>query len=69
MSVTRITPIQGLVLVGLFALIVFAISLASQSYFSYVEVTEAVDNCINIGGYPMIEKTGLEMTYFECVKN
>ena len=41
MSVTRITPIQGLVLVGLFALIVFAISIASQSYFSYVEVTEA----------------------------
>ena len=68
MSVTRSTPIQRLVLVGLFVLIVFAILIASRSYFSYVEVTEAVDNCINIGGHPMIEKTGLEMTYFECVK-
>ena len=46
MSVTRITPIQGLVIVGLFALIVFTILIASQFYFSYVEVTEAADNCI-----------------------
>ena len=68
MSVTKITPIQGLVIVGLFALIVFSILIAFQFYFSYVEVTEAADHCINIGGHP-IRKTGLEMTYFECVKN
>ena len=69
MSVTRITPIQGLVIVGLFALIVFTILIASQFYFSYVEVTEAANSCYNISGHPIIEKTGLEMTYFECVKN
>ena len=69
MSVTKITPIQGLVILGLFALIVFTILIASQFYFSYVEVTEAADKCINIGGHPIIEKTGLGMTYFECVKN
>jgi hypothetical protein len=69
MSVKRITPIQGVVIVGLFALIVFAILIAFQFYFSYVEITAATDNCTNIGGHPIIEKTGLEMTYFECVKN
>ena len=69
MSVKRIAPIQGLVMMGLFALIVVSILIATQFYFSYVEVTEAADNCINIGGHPIIEKTGLEMTYFECVKN
>jgi hypothetical protein len=69
MSVTRITPIQGLVILGLFTLIVFSILIASQFYFSYVEVTEAADHCINIGGHPIIEKTGLKMTYFECGKN
>ena len=69
MSVTRITPIQGLVIVGLFAITVLTILIASQFYFSFVEVTEAADHCINIGGHPIIEKTGLEMTYFECVKN
>ena len=69
MSVKRITPIQGLVMMGLFALIVVAILIASQFYFSYVEVTEAANNCFNIGGHPIIEKTGLEMTYFECETN
>ena len=56
MSVQRITPIQGLVMTGLFALIVVAILIATQFYFSYVEVTEAADNCFNIGGHPIIEK-------------
>ncbi|MFD1851621.1 hypothetical protein [Oceanobacillus bengalensis] len=69
MSVKRMTLLQGLVLVGLFALMVVAILIASQLYLSYIEVTEAADNCFNIGGYPVIEKTGLEMTYFECVTN
>ena len=69
MSKMGITPIRGLIIVGLFTLIVFTILIASQFYFSFVEVTEVADNCINIGGHPIIEKTGLEMTYFECVKN
>ena len=66
MSVKRVTPVQGLVMVGLLALIMVAILIASQFYFSYVEVTEAANSCYNISGHP-IEKTGLEMTYFECV--
>lgn len=69
MSLKKITPMQALVIVGLFALIVVAILFASQFYFSYVQVTEAADKCFNIGGYPIIEKTGLEMSYFECVTN
>ena len=69
MSVKRITSIQGLVIVGLFVLIVVAILIASQFYLSYVEVTEAANSCFDIGGHPIIEKTGLEMTYFECVTN
>jgi len=69
MSLKKVTPIQGLVIVGIFALIMIAILIASQFYFSYVEVTEAANSCFNIGGHPIIEKTGLEMTYFECVTN
>ena len=69
MSVKRITSIQSLVILGLIALIIIATIIASQSYFSYVEVTEASNNCFNIGGYPIIEKSGLEMTYFKCVTN
>ena len=69
MSIKRINSIKGLVIVGLIVLILVSILIASQFYLSYVEVTEAADNCFNIGGYPIIEKTGLEMTYFECVTN
>ncbi|AXI09235.1 hypothetical protein CUC15_09965 [Oceanobacillus zhaokaii] len=67
MSVKNVTPIQGLVIVGIFAVIMIAILIASQFYFSYLEVTEAANSCFKIGGDPIIEKTGLEMTYFECV--
>lgn len=67
MSLKKITPMQVLVILGLFTLIVVAILFASQSYLSYVQVTEAADKCFNIGGYPIIEKTGLEMSYFECM--
>lgn len=67
MNVKRITPLQGLLIAGLFAFIVVAILFATQSYLSYVTVTEAANNCFNIGGHPVIEKTGFEMTYFECV--
>jgi len=48
---------------------VVAFLIASQSYFSYVEVTQEANNCFDIGGYPIVEKTGLEMNYFECVTN
>ncbi|RHW34049.1 hypothetical protein D1B33_14730 [Lysinibacillus yapensis] len=69
MSIKKITPVQGVVIFGLLSLMVFAILIASQFYLSYTEVTKAANSCFNIGGYPIIQKTGLEMTYFECVKN
>ena len=62
----KITPIQGLVLIVVIAVMLIAILLASQSYFSYIEVTEATNGCIERGGLPIIEKSGLRMTYFKC---
>jgi len=67
--IKRITPIQGLIIVGLFVFVLVAILIASQSYLSYIGVTEAANNCFDIGGYPIIEKSGFEMTYFECAMN
>lgn len=69
MNIKRITPQKGLIIVGSFALVVVATLFAFQFYLSYVEVTGAANQCYDIGGYPIIEKTGLEMTYFECVTN
>ncbi|WP_100372281.1 hypothetical protein [Bacillus sp. FJAT-45037] len=62
----KMTRLQGLVLIGTVAFMAVAIIIASQSYFSYLEVTEAANGCFDIGGLPVIEKTGLRMTSFHC---
>ncbi|OIJ20125.1 hypothetical protein BKP45_10075 [Anaerobacillus alkalidiazotrophicus] len=64
--VRKITPIQGLVMIGTIAVMVGSILIASQSYFSYLEVTEAANGCYDIGGVPIIEKSGPGMTNFHC---
>ncbi len=43
-----------------------AILIASYSYMSYLKVTEAVNGCYDLGGVPIIEKSGLRMTNFHC---
>ncbi len=65
-SIKKLTSVQRMVLIGTVALLVVAILLATQSYFSYVEVTTAANNCYDLGGYPSIEKSGFKMTYFSC---
>ncbi|MBU8906148.1 hypothetical protein [Desertibacillus haloalkaliphilus] len=62
----KMTPVQGLVMIGTIAFLAIAVIIASQSYFSYLEVTEAANSCFDMGGLPIIEKSGLRMTYFHC---
>ena len=38
----------------------------SQSYMSYLETQNMVDECYSKGGYPKIEKSGLSIDYFAC---
>jgi len=64
--INKITSIQGYVLIGTVALMLVAVIIASQSYFSYLEVTEAANGCFDRGGLPIIEKSGLKMTSFHC---
>ena len=64
--IKKITPIQGLVIIGTITVMVVAILIATQSYFSYLEVTEAANSCYDLGGVPIIEKSGLKMTHFHC---
>ncbi|MFC4713323.1 hypothetical protein [Planococcus dechangensis] len=61
-----ISAVQLTVLLGLAAVFAVALVFAAQSYFSYVEVTEAADRCYDSGGLPVIEKSGWQMTHFEC---
>lgn len=56
----------GLCARGITLFLAIGIAIAAQSYFSYVEVTEAADRCYDLGGFPEIEKSGWQMTHFEC---
>ncbi|MFP3356128.1 hypothetical protein R0K17_02100 [Planococcus sp. SIMBA_143] len=58
----------GMTAIALAIILVLSIgsAIAAQSYFSYVEVTEAADRCYDLGGFPEIEKSGWQMTHFEC---
>lgn len=57
---------QLIVSLSLTAILALSIVFAAQAYFSYMEVTEAADRCYDLGGFPVIEKSGWQMTHFEC---
>jgi hypothetical protein len=58
MQRAAITLSSLLVGVGLFIL--------PQMYFSYIEVKAVAEGCYNNGGFPIIEKSGLNIDYFYC---
>lgn len=60
------TPVQGILLIAVFAIVIASILLVTQSYFSYVEVTEAANGCFDQGGFPVIEKSGFQLISFQC---
>lgn len=64
--ITAITPGMAAFVLGITLFLAIGIAIAAQSYFSYVEVTEAADRCYDLGGFPEIEKSGWQMTHFEC---
>ncbi|WP_026673429.1 hypothetical protein [Alkalihalobacterium bogoriense] len=57
---------KQIILIALLAFVVIAFVIAAQSYMSYVEITTASNNCYDNGGFPIVEKSGLKMTYFHC---
>ncbi|MEZ0481758.1 hypothetical protein [Planococcus sp. SSTMD024] len=64
--ISAITPGMAAIALGVALFLAIGTAIAAQSYFSYVEVTEAADRCYELGGFPEIEKSGWQMTYFEC---
>ncbi|AUD14814.1 MULTISPECIES: hypothetical protein [unclassified Planococcus (in: firmicutes)] len=64
--ISAITPGMAAFVLGIMVFLGMGIAIAVQSYFSYVEVTEAASRCYDLGGFPEIEKSGWQMTHFEC---
>lgn len=65
-SFSAITPGAWTFILGIILILSIGSAIAAQSYFSYVEVTEAANRCYDLGGFPEIEKNGWQMTHFEC---
>lgn len=57
---------RSVLIIGLLLLIFSGMAIAVQSYFSYSMTTEAAERCYELGGFPEIEKSGWQMTHFEC---
>lgn len=64
--ISAITPGMIVFFLGITLFLGIGTAIAAQSYFSYVEVTEAADRCYDLGGFPEIEKSAWQMTRFEC---
>lgn len=68
----RISVVTPGMTVFIFSTVLFlgiGIAIAVQSYFSYIEVSEAASRCYDLGGFPEIEKSGWQLTHFECHLN
>ncbi|GAE25383.1 hypothetical protein JCM9140_1374 [Halalkalibacter wakoensis JCM 9140] len=66
--IQEITPIQSLLAILVLAVLVVSFLLASQSYFSYIEVTKIANSCYDAGGFPVIVKSGVNLAYFDCIE-
>ncbi|KYG59777.1 hypothetical protein [Planococcus maritimus] len=64
--IPAITPGMAAIALGIILVLSIGSAIAAQSYFSYLEVTEATDRCYDLGGFPEIEKSSWQMTHFEC---
>lgn len=47
-------------------MIVMVFLIISQMYFSYSEERAMSNGCYEKGGFPIIEKSGLSISYFDC---
>jgi hypothetical protein len=66
MKYKKLTPLKKMAIIVSTAMVLVAIITISQSYLSYLEVKDAADGCYDKGGFPTIEKSGLNIEYFEC---
>ncbi len=69
MKLRELSLKKGLVIIGLFFLVLGSFLFASQSYFSYLEVKNITDKCYQDGGLPTIEKSGSKIVHFSCNKD
>jgi hypothetical protein len=66
MKLGRLSVKKMLILLGVLTFVLMSLLYASQSYFSYLEVSNLADKCYDAGGLPSIKKTGFKVDHFSC---
>lgn len=69
MEIKKLAPMKRVAIIISSLMIVGGFLVISQIYFSYSEVRELSNSCYNKGGFPTIEKSGLNIDYFNCDMN
>ena len=62
----KLAPMQRIAIIISTLMVVGGFLVISQIYFSYSEAREMANSCYNKGGFPTIEKSGLNVDYFNC---
>lgn len=60
---------QGVAITISTLMVVVGFLLISQMYFTYSENRAMFNGCYDKGGLPIVEKSGLSITYFDCDMN
>ncbi len=66
MKIKRFAPMQRVAIISSILMVVVGFLIISQMYFDYTEAKALYDGCQDRGGFPIIEKSGLSIDYFEC---
>jgi len=64
--VKKIVTDERLVIIISTMLVVIGFLVISQMYFTYSESRALSNGCYDKGGFPVVEKTGLTITSFDC---
>lgn len=69
MKIKKLAPMQRVAIIISTLMVVGSFLIISQIYFSYSETREMSNSCYDKGGFPTIEKSGLNIDYFNCDMN
>ena len=66
MKIKKLAPMQRVAIIISTLMVVGGFLIISQIYFNYSEAREMSNSCYDKGGFPTIEKSGLNIDYFNC---
>lgn len=69
MKVKELKSSQRVAIIISTLMVVVGFLVISQMYFTYSENRAMSNGCYDKGGLPIVEKSGLVITYFDCDMN